>query len=185
MSISVAKELSPFAQAALALDQDFAELDRLSGQLERLPLESDQDFDYARKLLARFGECGERIGPKVQALAQSLEDARARAEHASQVVTERATLIQERQKASGDLISRFQALSGQAAALTEAMTRLQGLGQDELQLRLSVVGGELDSLIALVTQVENDAREAGLKGLSKNAEAVRQSIQAARLKLGS
>ena len=78
--MSSSKEMSPFAQSALALDFDFRELDRLSGQLERCSLESDQDFEHARKLLAAFGDAGQRIGMGVQLLAKNLEEARQRAE---------------------------------------------------------------------------------------------------------
>ncbi|MFL5814980.1 MAG: hypothetical protein ACJ763_15500, partial [Bdellovibrionia bacterium] len=66
------KVLSSFAEAALSLDKDFTELDTLSGQLERLDLNSDSGLERAKEILAKFGECGGRIGDGVQKLAKEL-----------------------------------------------------------------------------------------------------------------
>src|SRR3954467_2794770 len=112
--MSLSKEMSPFAQSALALDFDFSELDRLSGQLERCSLESDQDFEHARKLLAAFADAGQRIGIGLQLLAKNLEEARQRAEKAATIVSNRAEAIKARQEASNQMLGRFLRLADRA-----------------------------------------------------------------------
>jgi len=46
--------LSPFGRLAVTLDTDFSELSRLSGQIQRLDLDTDGDLDHAVKLLNEF-----------------------------------------------------------------------------------------------------------------------------------
>src|SRR5688572_24348979 len=90
------KDLSPFGLAALTLDQDFSLMTRLARQIENLDIESDNGFEQARKLLARFSECGQRIEAEVKDLASTMEAARVQAEQAAGIVSQRAIAIQER-----------------------------------------------------------------------------------------
>ncbi len=55
------KNLSSFARSALALGEEFSQLQRLSGELERLPIDTDNGLEWGRLLLARFSECGQRF----------------------------------------------------------------------------------------------------------------------------
>src|SRR4051812_34657055 len=88
------KKLSPLAQAALSLDEEFNRLVQLGGELERAPIETDNGLERARLLLQRFGETGERLGENIQALAQALAEAQARAQITTQAVAARAQLVQ-------------------------------------------------------------------------------------------
>jgi hypothetical protein len=180
------KDRSPFALAALALDSDFQELERLAGQLERHEYATDQDFEHARKLLAAFGECGQRIGGGVQSLASELEQARARAEKAAQVVGERSVLIQQRQDEAAGLLDAFQALAGKARELTESMQGLKGLGREALLEKIPGLSVELEGISSEVAKLEKDAASKGLKGLARDAGSMKQSLNAAleRLKVG-
>jgi hypothetical protein len=96
MSLKNMKEVSPFIEAALKLDDDFQELERLAANLERAEIDSDAGLERGRDLLGKFGECSSRIGSEIQALATSLEDSRSRAEKAAESAANRAVLIQER-----------------------------------------------------------------------------------------
>ena len=69
------------------------------------------------------------------------------------------------------------------AGLTESMLGLQGKGREALLERLPGLEVDLDSLANDVGQLEKDSSAAGLEGLARNAEAMRQSLQAARGKL--
>jgi hypothetical protein len=177
------KDKSAFAQAALELDTCFEELERLSGQLERCELDSDQDFEHATKLLGRFGECGQRIGTGVQKLAQELERARARAENAAKVVGERSVLVQQRQEASRKMLDRFGELALRARGVTESLRDLKDKDRSALVDRLPALNVDLESLSKDVSELEEEALAQGLKALAKNAGSMRQSLQAARDRL--
>jgi hypothetical protein len=177
------KDRSSFALAALALDSDFQELERISGQLERHEYVSEGDFEHARKLLAAFGECGQRIGGGVQRLASELEQARARAEKAAQIVGERSELILKRQEESQVMLDAFQALALKARGITESMQALKDQDRVALLARLPALTAELDVLAGEVTQLEQEAESRGLKGLARDAGSMRQSLNAARERL--
>lgn len=177
------KDKSEFAQAALALDSDFEELERLAGQIDRNELESDQDFEHVTRLLGRFAECGGRIGAGVQRLAQELEQARVRAEKAAELVGARSITVQQRREASQKMLESFQALALKARGLTESMQAVKSQDREALLESLPSINHELDVLSEDVARLEQDATAHGLKGLAKNAGAMRQSLQAARDKL--
>ena len=119
----------------------------------------------------------------MQLLAKSLEEARHGAERAASIVSARAEAIQVRQEASDLMLGRFQQLAEHARGLTESMMGLQGRGREALLEKLPAIEVDLDSLANDVGQLEQDSATAGLKGLSRNAESMRQSLQAARSKL--
>ena len=92
MSAPDKKNLSPFGLAALALDAEFVELERLSGQIERIAIESDSGLERAQSLLIKFAECGQRVADGVIAFSKALQDAHVRAEKAGQTVSARLPL---------------------------------------------------------------------------------------------
>src|SRR4051812_13284852 len=90
--------LSPFGEAALKLDADFTEVERLASQVEQVDVHSDIGLERAIKLLKHFSECGQRIAEGIQVMAKSLEEARARTEAAANLVAARATEVQKRKE---------------------------------------------------------------------------------------
>src|SRR5689334_22500915 len=84
------ENLSAFLQSAVELDQRFNEILSMSVQLENADLETEFGFHQARKILARFGESGEKIGDAVQNLAQNLQEAKTLVEATTQKIMVRA-----------------------------------------------------------------------------------------------
>ena len=126
------KDLSAFGQAAVALDADFSELERLSVQLSKVEIETDSGLEQSRKLLGRFGECGQRIGEQMQVFAKSLEESRDRAEKASHEVAARAALIQDRQRNVSAMLQRFEALGEMVKQVTLVVAQLRAPTDGEL-----------------------------------------------------
>jgi chromosome segregation ATPase len=187
------KVLSSFAEAALSLDKDFTELDTLSGQLERLDLNSDSGLERAKEILAKFGECGSRIGDGVQKLAKELEEARVRAEKAASSVSARATEVQERQQAHDRLSEKFHTLTEMVRKVSTLIAELkkaegQKMTDEEKTLvtqRLPEFESQLSLLVEEAQKLKNEAQEANMKTLVRNADSLSQTLLSAKRKISS
>src|SRR5262245_4008735 len=118
MSAPDKKNLSPFGLAALALDAEFVELERLSGQIERIAIESDSGLERAQSLLIKFAESGQRVADGVIAFSKALQDAHVRAEKAGQTVSARAAVVRERQEETDRMLERFHMLNALVGKIT-------------------------------------------------------------------
>jgi chromosome segregation ATPase len=187
------KNLSAFAQAAMTLDSDFAELGQLSGQLERLSLESDSGLDRAKKILVQFGECGERIGDRLQTLAKTLDEARSRAEKAAQFIGARAGEVQARQQENERLTEKFGALNEMVRKVTMLLGQLkkpQGekLSAEEQSIlaeKLPELDEQLGTLSNEAGKLKVEAQKANMKTIERNADSLSQTLTSARRKLGA
>ena len=185
------KNLSSFGQSALKLDQDFTELERLSSQIERLSIDSDSGLDRAQEALLKFGECGQRIGTGIQGLATELNELRVRAEKAAQVVSDRAVLVQQRRTEIDRMLERFRMLGDlvrQTSATVAKFKKLSGEGVTDAEKaliakQLAEFDSQLEPLISEIHKLKEDARNAKMKTLERNAESLWQSLDAARRKL--
>jgi chromosome segregation ATPase len=193
MATSNSKNLTPFAEAALTLDSDFAELEQLSGQLDRLSLESDTGLERAKKILAQFGECGGRIGDRLQNLAKTLDEARSGAEKAAQLIADRAVRVQERQQQNDQLAERFGTLNGMVRTISTALSQLKKpegakLSEEErtfLSEKLPELDQQMRTLSDEAFKLKEDAQKANMKTLERNADSLAQTLSSARRKLGS
>lgn len=193
MPNATSKNATLLAQSALNLESDFAELQRLSEQIEGITVDTEGGMNHARKLLAKFGECGVRIGEGVQSLSKALDESRMKAEQAAELVAARAVMVQKRQEESDRMNGRFQALVERVHALTVSTAQLkkpegETLTDDEksaLTSRLTQLDTELEQVITDMRALQADAHQANLKTLEQNADSVAQSMGAARRKLSS
>lgn len=188
------RNISEFFQSAAALDADFAELERLGGQLDRLEIDSDNGLEQAQKRLARFSECGERIGTGIMALAKALDETRARAEKLAEVVRARAVVVQERQNETQRLLMRFQSLGELAKKINATIAGLKkpvkkGELTDDEKALLSQHMPEIDSKLGMLLdearKLREDARKVNMKALERNAETLSQALLSARRQLGT
>lgn len=188
------KNLSSFGQSALVLDGDFEQLEQLSGQLERLEIESETGMEREKELLTRFSETATRVGDSMQGLAKSLEEARARAEKATELVAARAVKIQARQNENDQMLIRFQTLGETVRKVSGAVAQLQKpadgrkLSDEEKALLLKNLP-EIKSQLGVLTEeakkLKDDARLAKMKTLEKNADSLGQSLASVISKLGN
>jgi chromosome segregation ATPase len=186
------KEVSPFIEAALKLDDDFQELERLAGNLERAEIDSDAGLERGRDLLGKFGECSSRIGAEIQALASSLEDSRARAEKAAESAANRAALIQERFNKTNSLNERFKNLSEMVRMVSDGIAQFkkpggQAMTEEErkfLSGKLPELDSQMSDLGAQAVKLKEEARHENMRMLERNADSLEQTLASARQKLG-
>lgn len=188
------KELSVFAQAAMALDADFTTLAVTSAELERLDIQSDAGLKRGKILLARFAECGQRVGANIQALSGALNQAQADASGAAKIVSDKAAAIQERQQHEDSLLHRFNFLNETLRKFNEAVTKLRDLSKGEggtggegafIAEHVPGLSAKLGELVEEVGKIEADAKAANMKTLQKDANSLGQSMQSMRRKLES
>ncbi|MBS1984741.1 MAG: hypothetical protein JST16_11265 [Bdellovibrionales bacterium] len=185
------KNISPLSQSALDLDADFSELEALSGQLERLSLDSNRAFAKAQQLLAKFNACSLRIGSGVQSLAQALESARANAERAAELVATRAALVRQRQEEHETLITQFGAITEQVRKVSSLIAQIRKPGgiqfsaeeRAALPKQLAPLDDLMEKLINEARRIKLAAREANLFSLQRDAESLEQSMASARRRL--
>ena len=185
------QNLSPFGQVALALDAEFTQFNELSGQIDRLDIDSESGLERGKKLLAAFSECGERVGTGIQELAKQLDVARTQAESAAEIVTARASAIQKRHEESERLLVKFQTLADMVRKVTTAVAQLQkpagGKLSDEdrahLVQFLPEINTQLGVLFDEASKLQEEASAAKNKTVERNADYLRQSLQAIRGRL--
>ena len=119
------KNLSALAQSALDLEDDISDLERLSGQIDELNIESESGMNQARNLLGKFGERGAKIAEAVQNLAKSLDEGRRRAEKAAEVVATKAVLVQKRQEETDRIFQKFKSLVENVHDITSKVATLK------------------------------------------------------------
>jgi chromosome segregation ATPase len=193
MSSSQSKVLSSFAEAALKLDSDFADLERLSGQLERLDLNSDSGLERAKEILSEFGECGSQIGDGVQKLAKELDEARIRAEKAAASVAVRAEQVQERQNAHDRLSEKFNHLTEMVRKVSAVIAELKKAEGEKMSAeekvmitqRLPEFESQLSVLVDEAQKLKNEAQDANMKTLVRNADSLAQTLLSAKRKISS
>jgi hypothetical protein len=181
------KALSPFGLAAVALDGEFVEFERLVRELERVTIESDKGLERAHDLLVEVTACRERMSAGMQAMAAALDTARRANEASEQSLASRATAVHERRTVAESMLARFKALGEMVRQVTGAVAQLRppsegALSDDDQTLmasRLPEFNQKLNILVGEAQKLMQDAHGANFKSLEQNADSLRQSLQSA------
>jgi hypothetical protein len=185
------KDLSSFGQAALKLDYNFSDLDRISEQVSRLPLESEGDMEKAQQLLLKFGEYGKQIAEGVQDLAKALEEKRSQAERAAQLVAQHAALVEAKHQENQRVYLKYEALNDKVHQTNQILVKFKkpaGVDytpeeKEQLPQQLAEFDSLLSPLISEAQDLKNEARELNMKTLERNIDSLWQSLESARQKL--
>lgn len=185
------KNLSSFGEAAVALDGEFQALEEIAREMERLTIESDKGLERGLQLLQEADGIRQRMTTSMQALAQTLEEARDRNEKAATIVAERAEQLQKRQRDSDLMLERYRALGELVKKAGEAIAQVKQPSTAELppeqrallMSKLPAFNDQLGILVDQARELMADAHAANMKNLERNVDSLRQSIQAARHRL--
>jgi hypothetical protein len=185
------KDLGPLASAALCLENDFKEIERLSLILNEVTQGTQIDLNHAKKLLSKFSEVGLRIGEQIQILAKSLDEGRQRAEAATHEVGKASALIRERQGANATITERFQSLGERVQGLSTSMSNLREnagtavTSEDKIKIQTELLGYEeqVGALAEEALRIRDEAQTAKLKDLEREASNMAKSLQTTHKKL--
>lgn len=183
------KELSAFGRAAIELDFEFQELDRLAQKIERLSLQTDSGLERASDLIIEAEMCRARLMTAMQVMAAQLEETRNRSEQSVTVICERTAIVQNRKQEAEKLAQRFQALGEMVKTITFAtshMTPQDGVFSPEQKLLLAKTLPEfnekMDVLVRETKRLKADAREAQLSAIERSADSLFQKLDFAKQK---
>ncbi len=185
------ESLSSFGRLAVKLDEHFMEWTRLSGQIERLDIESESGLERAVKALNEFAEHGEGISEGIQGLSKVLEEARARSEAAAQVVSERAQLICQRKLQQNQVRERLSQVEEKVKAANADLAGMRRgakseyANEERLQMRakLARLNGDLKKLLGDVQAIKEAAGQAKFKTIERDAKNLLDALRASCQKI--
>jgi len=179
------ENLSSFGRLAVKLDTDFMELSRLSGQLERLDIESDSGLEHAIKLLSQFAQRAQDISEGMQEFSGSLLEARQRSEAATKIIEERALRVQQRKQQQDQLQQKLNQLEQSVKAANARLGgfRKEGKGamsdeeRSEFKEELQRLTQSFASFIETAQAVKDEAGRLKFKRLEREAQSIRGTLQ--------
>jgi hypothetical protein len=183
--------LSPFGRMAVKLDVDFCELMRLSGQIEKLEINSDSSLDRAVKLLDQFAHHGQNIAEGITEFSRILQDARDRSEAAAKLVAERAPMVQERRQQQNLVQEKLLQLEQQVKEVNASFTGFKNRGQigsaqeekGHLRTELERMNSHLADFIESAQAIKAEAGQSRFKSLERDADSLLTTLHSARRKL--
>lgn len=178
--------LSSFGRLAVKLDTDFSELTRLSGQLQRLEIDSDSGFEKGVKLLDQFAQHGKSISEGIQEFSKLLQEARAQSEAAVQQVAERAEAIRRRHDDRSRMQERLREVEDKVKGANASLGRFRKDGggdyspgeQDQIRAEFERLNEDLKKFLEDARAVKEAAREANFKTLERDAQNVVDALRA-------
>lgn len=187
------KNLSLFGQTALELDSGFTQMQHLARDLESLSIETDSGLERAKKLLGQFEACTQAITDCSQAFSKVLQETKAATEKSAEMVAHRAQAVHERQVESEQMLYRFKTLGEMVRKTTEAVTQVvqplpgtPAIPEEAHRVLMSRLPDFNEQMGVLVEEAKNlmqDAHKANMKSIERNADSLRQTLQAARHRL--
>lgn len=187
------KDPSPLVKTVLTLDAQFTEIEELSRKIDKMNITSDFDIRRAQQILNQFTMVGEVVTTEIANLSVQLNESRIRAEAAAQVVSDRAKQIQERKNDLQKKIEEFRILGEKVRAVMANMNELKRPSeetlppdkQSKLLMQLSEFEVQLQPLVEESIQLRQEAQQANMTMLERQADSLSQSLIAASQKLSA
>jgi hypothetical protein len=178
---SKAKDVSELVRAAEALETELANLEALSGTIQRIRLDSEKNIARAAHELSEALELPERLAQGLAGLAAAMQHMQARQSAALEPLTGRASAIQARKRRLDEHMEKFAALgqmAGDASKLLQAGTKDQ-LVVGDVRARLAALGDDAKALFeaARADDFPDVAREAD--ALAKRVTALLRRLEGA------
>ena len=172
------KPISELSQAAVLLDQELHKFEELSDLASRIKLTSEKNIERATDALSKAAESQDRISGHVRALVGAIAAARERQEKDSATLMARAHEISARRTRYVELVQKMGALGAEAKEINVLLQASEKTRETvaAVQARLATVADGAEAISRLA-----DAEE--IEDLARQADSLRQQLQAARNKL--
>jgi hypothetical protein len=177
---SKARDAPELVRAAETLETELANLEALSGAVQRIRLDSEKNIARAARELAEALELPERLARGLTALGEAMRHMQARQSAALEPLAGRASDIQERKRRLDEHMEKFAAL-GQMAG--DASKLLQSGATDQLvvgdvRAKLAMLGDDAKALF-------ESARADDFPDVAREADALAKRVTALVRRLDS
>ena len=172
------REDPEIVRAAGQLQEALDELEKLTRRVVKQDLGTDAELTRAAELLVMSEQAHRAFLAHLASLAQAVETLRQRQNESARLCGERAELLDARRKRHDALAERFVAI-GEGADLSGLLHE-----HGDVARALEEAEQRLAGLVEQATGLFDEAREAELPELEKQAHAVRQQLAAMQRKIG-
>jgi chromosome segregation ATPase len=187
------KDASPLVQSVLSVDNHVNQLERLSERISEMKLNTEADYEQARKLMGHFAEHGEAVSTEIVELSKLLLSTRTRAEAAASKVAARADIVQDRRNIEEEKMAALRALAAKVIVVGQSIQDLNGrsggaITEDDrayIVQRMNEVDSQIEPLIEEARELQASARESRLKSVEQQADSLTQSLVNVRKKLAT
>ena len=177
---------NPLVVAARQLAEELERFESLSGELERMAINSEKSLQRARQGLEACAEHEAKLAERLRGFAQAMQETQAAQLRCIEQASAATGRIQERQAQRGELQRRLAVLGQKArevsapvASLPEGSTAVSG----DMLGPLQEVERRLDAVIAEAGDVRSTAQREDWHDLQRDTQALEQQLQALRNKI--
>ena len=176
--------------ASAALEKELARSAELARAARKIPLNSEKNIERASRALTEAAKSHEQAGQYVFALVAAVARARQLQEATASEIHAQATEVQRRIAQLGVLARRFAELGKEANAIgsmvqeaINARRESKGTAGPGAAPLLEEVHARMARVLEGATELTLAAKTDGLVDVARDADAIRQQVQAARNKL--
>jgi hypothetical protein len=185
------ENLSSFGRLAVKLDEHFMELTRLSGQIERLDIDSESGLELAVKLLNQFAEHGKNVSEGIQGFSKVLQETRERSEVAVKQVAERAEFIHQRKQQKNQLREKLHQAEQNVKAANANLVSFRNNGKSEfthearlqIKAQLERLNEDLKRVLADVQTIKEAAGRLKFKSVEHDAKNLLDALRSSCRKI--
>jgi chromosome segregation ATPase len=184
------KDTPSLVAAAMALDDELRAFDELAREAKDQRMNGQKSLSRTAALLSASLQARERIENGVRNLVAEIGGAQGRQEASVQTLVDVAAHLERRTKERDDLLARFAGLGTSAArvnalAANLATRRQEGAAEAEILDLLAEIQAQMTGVAAEADALTEAAERDGWPEIARQAEAVRQQVNAVKSKLAA
>ncbi len=184
------KDTPSLVAAAMALDDELRAFDELAREAKDQRMNGQKSLSRTAALLSASLQARERIENGVRNLVAEIGGAQGRQEASVQTLVDVAAHLERRTKERDDLLARFGGLGTSASrvnalAANLAARRQEGAAEAEILDLLAEIQAQMTGVAAEADALTEAAERDGWPEIARQAEAVRQQVNAVKSKLAA
>lgn len=177
------KSETPLSDAAGQIEAELSRFEQLLHELSR-PVSTDKALQRARVALEECSSCEERLAANLTAFAQAIQGIQTRQQSCMELLNERVGQVQARHADRSALVDRLALLGVRTSEISKPIAALGEAAWQtvtpELLASVSEVSTRLEGAIGEAAQICVSARESDWSDLARDADALKQQLQAVR-----
>jgi hypothetical protein len=188
MSTASKKGAGPLTEAAAAFERELAHYEQTTTELEKMTVSSEKTLNRTKALLDECAQSETRLSEHLSALATAMNASRDKQQACMVRSRDAAARVRERAAEFAALLEQFAALGQRAREVNEPVSRVieqraAGAGAADLLAPLEDVTSRMTSVIDDAAKIAETAHAQGWPDIAREAESLRQQVQAARNKV--